>query len=148
MAAIRGIIEAGLPEQRAKSEEIAGERGFGVIAVIDLKRSVSRVKTLEVEKIPHGKVAVYDSKRVQICDTVNDLEHPSPDILDPPLVVIRHEGLHEGSLELGENDGAFFRPSQQMYDEGETLALQQVADLLFVGCGLFEMLFGAQCDEG
>ena len=65
---------------------------------------------------------MYDSERVQVCNTIDDVEHPSPDILDSPLVFIRHEGVHEGSLELGKNEVAFFRPSQQLHDAG-TLAL-------------------------
>ena len=38
MAVIRGIIEAGLPQQHAKSKDIASRREFAVITAIDLKK--------------------------------------------------------------------------------------------------------------
>ena len=50
ISAIWGIIEAGLPQQRAKSKDIAGEREIAIIAAIYLKwlAMIGGMKTLEV----------------------------------------------------------------------------------------------------
>jgi hypothetical protein len=93
-------VEAALPQESAKTEDIAGKRELasGMIAVIDLKRSAvtSGMETLEVandkgirfKNVPPGEVAVYNPEGVQIHNTIDDIENPSLDILDPPLAQI------------------------------------------------------------
>ena len=49
-------------------------------------------KGIRLKNVPAGEVAVYDSERVQIRDTIDDIEHPSFDILDPSLTRIKHGG--------------------------------------------------------
>lgn len=94
----RAIVEAALPQECTKSEDIACKREHGIIVVIELiwSAEMGAMETLEVaddkgiriKNVPADEVAVYNSERVQIRDTIDDIEHPSLDILDPPLVRI------------------------------------------------------------
>ena len=153
----RVIVEAALPQESAKSEDIACKREFGIIAAIDLIWSAvsSGMETLEVaddkgirlKNVSAREVSVYNSERVQIRDTIDDIKHPSLDISDPSLVRIKHGGGQKVSFGSGKNKHPFFRPSQQLYDVGGAPALEQVAYFLFVCRALNKMLFGVECNE-
>ena len=70
----RVIVEAALPQESAKSEDIACKREFGIIAVIDLIWSavsggmetlkVADDKRIRFKNVPVGEVAVYNSEGV------------------------------------------------------------------------------------
>ena len=104
-------------------------------------------KGISFKNVPAGEVAVYDSEWVQIRDTIDDIEHPSFDILDPSLTRIKHGGGQKVSFESGKNKHPFFRPSQQLYDVRGTPTLKQVTYFLFICRAFSKMFFGVKCNE-
>ena len=97
----RHIVKAALPQESPKSENIACKRktwynrhhrshmlcsGQWHEDIGDRKMT----RGFRFKNVPGGEVAVYDSERMQICDdTIDDIDHPSFDVLDHLPWVVR-----------------------------------------------------------
>jgi hypothetical protein len=117
---VRGIVvKATLPQQATESEYVACGREFGVVPRIELWRMICRVFALQIayderrrfEDVPYGEIAVDDSEGMQVCDAIDDVEHPAFDVLDPSLVLVEEDSDGEGSSKLWEHEKAIFRPT-------------------------------------